>query len=149
MVVLIRLKRPGSRKRKLLRKQTETAENNLDKIRFTEGERMEKSLPERGASRARLHEVVTALQRIIMCREEIKDITADVLSKGKSLIKQARPRVVRLRAVEMYELQEKTDKLDEIVEAKYLKLQTMQRLVQLRLIRFEKKPSSQAKFQKM
>lgn len=88
--------------------QAKTSENNLDKARLTEAERVEKLVVERDASSPRLHEIVTALRKIMRGREEKEDKAPDMLSKIKILYKQARSRGVSFCAMELSEPRERS-----------------------------------------
>lgn len=61
------------------------AENNLEHIRLTEAERVEKLSAERDASSARLRKVFAALRRIIKACEKKKDKAINILNKAKGI----------------------------------------------------------------
>lgn len=63
------------------RNKAVTVENSLHRIRLTEAKKEEKFLRDRNADSARLHEVVSALRRVIEARVEMTDKAAHMLTK--------------------------------------------------------------------
>lgn len=61
------------------------AEMTFDSLRLNQAEKVEKCLGKRDAASTHLHEVVSALRRIIKARKEKKDEAGDVWTKVKNL----------------------------------------------------------------
>lgn len=94
-------------------------------IVFDRAEKSEERLGERDVASACLHDTGYTLRRIIKSWEEKTDNAVDMLTMAMKPYKQARVRALSVRAAEISEPQEKTNKLTYEVETNDLQLQTM------------------------
>lgn len=85
-----------------MQKQLERADNNLDKVRSVEAERVEKLLVERGAFIARLQGFFADLRNVVSGSEEKEIEAASLLRKVRKADEQARSRMVILCDAEVY-----------------------------------------------